>query len=116
MSQNHRNQGFTYYICLMIEGSVPRTNGSGSGRPQTYGSNGSESATLSGTTVIFDGMYLVFKMPELRFYIFLMLLFGQYIRILIFFYIFNVLILRVLFVQVLLVKERQVKRVIGHAS
>jgi hypothetical protein len=38
-SQNSRNQGFSYYCCLMIEGSgsVPRTvttNGSGSGRPK----------------------------------------------------------------------------------
>jgi hypothetical protein len=34
MSQNSRNQGFSYYICLMIEGSgsIPLTNGSGSGR------------------------------------------------------------------------------------
>ncbi len=35
-----RNQGFSYYFCLMIErsgsgaGSVPLTNGSGSGRPK----------------------------------------------------------------------------------
>ncbi len=37
MSQNSRNQGFSYYICLMIEGSgsragsgsIPLTNGSG---------------------------------------------------------------------------------------
>ncbi len=37
-SQNSRNQGFSYYFCLMIEGSgfVPLTNGSGyrSGRPK----------------------------------------------------------------------------------
>jgi hypothetical protein len=35
-SQNSRNQGFSYYFCLVIEGagSVPRTNGSGSGRPK----------------------------------------------------------------------------------
>ncbi len=41
MSQNSRNQGFPYYICLMIEGSgsgagsgsesIPLTNGSGYG-------------------------------------------------------------------------------------
>jgi hypothetical protein len=35
---NSRNQGFSYYFCLMIEGSgsgsVPLTNGSGSRRPQ----------------------------------------------------------------------------------
>ncbi len=34
-SQNSRNQGFSYYFCLMIEGSgsgsIPLTNGSGSG-------------------------------------------------------------------------------------
>ncbi len=36
MSQNSRNQGFSYYICLMIEGSgsIPLTNGSGSRRPK----------------------------------------------------------------------------------
>jgi hypothetical protein len=36
MSQNSRNQGFSYYICLLIEGSgsgsIPLTNGSESGR------------------------------------------------------------------------------------
>ncbi len=33
-SQNNRNQGFSYYFCLTIEGSgsIPLTNGSGSGR------------------------------------------------------------------------------------
>jgi len=34
-SQNSGNQGFSYYFCLMIEGSgygsIPLTNGSGSG-------------------------------------------------------------------------------------
>ncbi len=52
-SQNSRYQGFSYYICLMIEGSgsgsIPLTNGSGSG-PKTFGSGGfgfgSGSATL----------------------------------------------------------------------
>jgi hypothetical protein len=46
MSQNSRNQGFSYYICLMIEGygsgsragsgsgSIPLANGSGSRRPK----------------------------------------------------------------------------------
>jgi hypothetical protein len=35
-SQNSRNQGFSYYLCLMIEGSgsVPRTYGSKTGRPK----------------------------------------------------------------------------------
>jgi hypothetical protein len=35
-SQNSRNQGFSYYFCLMIEGSGfgPLSNGSGSGRPK----------------------------------------------------------------------------------
>ncbi len=37
-SQNSRNQGFSYYFCMMIEGSgsIPLTSGSrsGSGRPQ----------------------------------------------------------------------------------
>ncbi len=35
---NSRNQGFFYYFCMMIEGSgsgsIPLTNGSGSGRPK----------------------------------------------------------------------------------
>jgi hypothetical protein len=39
-SQNSRKQGFSYYVCLMIEGSrsgsgsIPLTSGSGSGRPK----------------------------------------------------------------------------------
>ncbi len=35
-SQNSRNQGFSHYFCLMIEGSgpIPLTNGSGSRRPK----------------------------------------------------------------------------------
>ncbi len=39
-SQNSRNQGFSYYCCMMTEGSgsetgsIPLTNGSGSGRPK----------------------------------------------------------------------------------
>jgi hypothetical protein len=39
-SQKSRNQGFSYYFCMMIEGSgvgsgsIPLTNGSGSGRPK----------------------------------------------------------------------------------
>ncbi len=35
-SQNSRNQGFSYYFCMMTEGSgsKPLTNGSGSGRPK----------------------------------------------------------------------------------
>ncbi len=39
-SQNSRNQGFSYYFCMMIEesrsesGSIPLTNGSGSRRPK----------------------------------------------------------------------------------
>ncbi len=38
--QNSRNQGFSYYFCMMIEGSgygsvsTPLTSGSGSGRPK----------------------------------------------------------------------------------
>ena len=35
VSQNRRNQGFSYYFCMMIEGSgsgsIPLTSGSGSG-------------------------------------------------------------------------------------
>ncbi len=49
-SQNSRNQGFSYYFCMMIEGSgsgsIPLTNGSGPGGPKKYGSDGSGSATL----------------------------------------------------------------------
>ncbi len=37
-SQNRRNQGFSYYFCVMIEGSgsgsILLTSGSGSGRPK----------------------------------------------------------------------------------
>ena len=41
-SQNRRNQGFSYYFCMNIEGSgaesgsgsIPLTSGSGSGRPK----------------------------------------------------------------------------------
>ncbi len=37
-SQNSRNQGFSYYFCMMTEGSgsgsIPLTNSSGSGRPK----------------------------------------------------------------------------------
>jgi hypothetical protein len=47
-SQNSRNQCFSYYFCLMIEGSGSRsgagsvslTNRSGSGMPKKYGSYG----------------------------------------------------------------------------
>jgi hypothetical protein len=37
-SQNSRNKGFSNYFCLMIKGSgsVPLTNGSGSGRPKCF--------------------------------------------------------------------------------
>jgi hypothetical protein len=43
MSQNSRNQGFSCYICLMIEGSgcIFLTNRYGSGSPKTRGSGGS---------------------------------------------------------------------------
>jgi hypothetical protein len=35
-SKNSRNQGFSYYFCMMIEGSesIPLTSGAGSGRPK----------------------------------------------------------------------------------
>jgi hypothetical protein len=39
-SQNRRNQGFSYYFCMMIEGSGP-------GGQKTCGSGGSGSGTLS---------------------------------------------------------------------
>jgi hypothetical protein len=42
VKENSINQGFSYYFCLMIEGSgsgcIPLTNGSGSRRPKTCGS------------------------------------------------------------------------------
>ncbi len=62
VSQNNRNQGFSYYFCMMTEesgsesgfGSTPLTNGSGSGRPKTCGSGGSESGSRSATLVMND--------------------------------------------------------------
>jgi hypothetical protein len=33
-SENNRNQGISYYFCMMIEGSIPLTSGSRSGRPK----------------------------------------------------------------------------------
>jgi hypothetical protein len=53
-SQMSRNQGFSYYYCMLIEGSgsesgsIPLTSGAGpgSGSPKTCGSGGSGSATL----------------------------------------------------------------------
>ncbi len=35
-SQNSRNQGFSYYFCMMIDGSgsIPLTSGSGFGKPK----------------------------------------------------------------------------------
>ncbi len=42
-----RNQCFTYIFCVVEEsGSIPLTNGSGSGRTEKYGSYGSGSVTL----------------------------------------------------------------------
>jgi hypothetical protein len=59
MSQSCRNQGFSNYFCLVIEGSgsgagfgsKPLTNGSDPdpGGPKTYGSNGSRSGLGSAT-------------------------------------------------------------------
>jgi hypothetical protein len=45
---NSSNQGFSYYFCLLIEGSgsVPCTTDPDPGGPKTYGSNGSGPATL----------------------------------------------------------------------
>ncbi len=36
-SQNSRNKDFSYYLCMVVEGSgsIPLTNGSGSGRPKS---------------------------------------------------------------------------------
>jgi hypothetical protein len=44
VSQNRRNQGFSYYSCMMIEGSgsIPLTKGSGSGRPKNMWIRNSE--------------------------------------------------------------------------
>jgi hypothetical protein len=58
-----RNQGFSYYFCLMIEGSrsgagarsgsgsMPPTNGSGSRRPKNIGSDGFGFAIMLGTVL-----------------------------------------------------------------
>ncbi len=51
VSQNRRNQGFSYYFCMMIEGSgfgsIPLTSGSGSGRPKNrWVGSGSGSGTV----------------------------------------------------------------------
>jgi hypothetical protein len=35
-SQNRRNQGFSYYFCLMIKGSRSVALTNGSGRPKTW--------------------------------------------------------------------------------
>jgi hypothetical protein len=46
-SQNSRNPGFSYYFCMMIEGSgsgsIPLNNAPGSGRPKAGGFGGSGS-------------------------------------------------------------------------
>jgi hypothetical protein len=55
-SQNGRNQGFSYYFCMMIEGagagsgSIPPTSGSGSGAGRSKKTCGSGSG--SGTLVL----------------------------------------------------------------
>jgi hypothetical protein len=50
-SQNSRNLGFSYYFCLMIEGSgsgsIYRTNGSGAGRPQNIRNTAGNDANLT---------------------------------------------------------------------
>jgi hypothetical protein len=43
-SQNRRNQGFSYYFRMMMEGSG---SGCGSGSPKNYGSNGSGSGSAT---------------------------------------------------------------------
>jgi hypothetical protein len=61
-SQNSRNQGFSYYFCLLIEeagsGFILRTNGSGSGWPKNMwggsGGSGFGSGTLTGGVRIHD--------------------------------------------------------------
>jgi hypothetical protein len=40
-TKQYRNQGFSYFFCLVIEGSDTDPGG-----PKTYGSDGSGSATL----------------------------------------------------------------------
>ncbi len=67
-----RNQGFSYYFCLMTEGSgsgsIPLTSGSGPGCPETCGSGfGSGFGTLAQTiqgTVSQDFLLLVFFMNQ----------------------------------------------------
>jgi hypothetical protein len=55
-SQNRRNQGFSHYFCLMMEGSkagsVPRTIGSGSGMPKNIRIRNTGRKAI--TSVIFD--------------------------------------------------------------
>jgi hypothetical protein len=52
-SQNSRNQGFAYYFCLMKEGS-------GSRRPKTRGSGGSEFGSGSGSTTLLKSKLVFF--------------------------------------------------------
>jgi hypothetical protein len=65
MWNNHLDPYLTNdHFCLMVEGfvagSVPRTNGSGSGRPKTSGSG---SATLL-LTYIFPQLWSIFHLPR----------------------------------------------------
>ena len=62
-SQNSRNQGFSYYFCMMIEGSgsgsIPLTSGSDPdpGGPKTRGSGGSGSGFGSGSATLKNIIY-----------------------------------------------------------
>ncbi len=81
-SQNStgRNQGFSYYFCMMIEGSgsgsrfgsIPLTNGFGSGRPKKCGSGGSESVCGSIRNTGYDAVKV--KMLQISLYILIFLL------------------------------------------
>jgi hypothetical protein len=55
MSQKSKNQGFSYYFCLIIEGSGagPRTYGSGSGRPKNIRTVGHTAELFFSGLVIF---------------------------------------------------------------
>jgi hypothetical protein len=67
MSQNSKNQGFSYYICLMIEGSGSRAE-SGSGS-KTRGSGESGFGTLFRTEDDTTGSGSIFIESGSRFFV-----------------------------------------------
>jgi hypothetical protein len=67
-----RTEGFSYYFCWMIEGSgagsVPRTNGSGFGRPKTSGSPTLLLTDIEEVTICrcFDTSLMLFSLANTR--------------------------------------------------